>query len=57
MKKFTYTLDICDNERYNKTVYYRRLSVQKQITVSIDEFLKLIGDEIKNKALLNTENK
>ena len=57
MKKIPYTLVLGDHERDDRTVTYRRFGVQEQITVSIDEFLKLISDEIKNKALLNTENK
>ena len=51
------SLVLGDHERDDRTVTYRRFGVQEQITVSIDEFLKLIDDEIKNKALLNTENK
>ena len=57
MKKIPYTLVLGDHERDDRTVTYRRFGVQEQITVSIDEFLKLIDDEIKNKALLNAENK
>ena len=53
MKKIPYTIVIGDNERDNKTVTYRKYGTQAQITVSIDEFVKLIKEEIDSKARLN----
>ena len=49
MRKIPFTLVIGDNERDNKTVTYRRFGAQEQINVSIDEFLNLVDDEIKNR--------
>ncbi len=53
VKKIPYTIVIGDNERDNKTVTYRKYGTQAQITVSIDEFIKLIKEEIASKARLN----
>ena len=53
MRKIPYTIVIGDNERDNKTVTYRKYGKQEQVTVSIDEFLKLIDEEVKSKARLN----
>ena len=53
VKKIPYTIVIGDNERDNKTVTYRKYGTQAQITVSIDEFVKLIKEEIDSKARLN----
>ena len=52
MMKIPYTLVIGDNEVKNGTVTYRRYGDEKQITVSVDEFIKLINDEIESKAML-----
>ena len=49
LKKVPYTLVIGDNERDNGTVTYRKFGQKEQITVSVDEFLKMILDEIKNR--------
>ena len=57
MKKIPYTLVLGDHERDDKTVTYRRFGVQEQITVPVDEFLKLIKEEIKNKTYFNVEEK
>ena len=57
MRKVPFTLVIGDNERDNKTVTYRRFGAQEQINVSIDEFLKLVDDEIKNKTIFVPEKK
>ena len=48
-RKIPYTLVIGDNERDNNMVTYRKFSEQKSTTVSIDEFINLIKEEIKNK--------
>lgn len=53
VKKIPYTIVIGDNERDNRTVTYRKYGTQEQITVSIDEFIKLIKEEIASKARLN----
>ncbi len=50
VRKIPYTIVIGDNERDNKTVTYRKYGQKEQITVSIDEFLKLIKEEIRTKA-------
>ena len=57
MKKIPFTLVLGDHERDDKTVTYRRFGVQEQITVPVDEFLKLILDEIKGKKLFVPETK
>lgn len=44
-KKIPYTLVIGDNEVNNNTVTYREYSHQEQVTVTIDEFVKLINDK------------
>ena len=49
LRKIPYTLVIGDNERDNKTVTYRKYGQKEQITVPIDEFIKLLQEEIKNK--------
>ncbi len=53
VRKIPYTIVIGDNERDNNTVTYRKYGKQEQVTVSVDEFLKLIDEEIKSKARLN----
>ena len=57
MRKIPFTLVLGDQERDNKTVTYRRFGANEQITVSIDEFLKLVDDEIKNKTIFTPEKK
>ncbi len=52
MMKTPYTLVIGDKEKENGTVTYRKFGTDKQITVSKEDFLKLIKQEIKNKDLL-----
>lgn len=47
-RKIPYTLVIGDNEVNNNTVTYREYGHQEQITVTIDEFIKLIEDRINN---------
>lgn len=51
--KIPYSLVIGDNEVANKTVTYRRYGEKDQHTVSLNEFLELIHDEIKSKKLLS----
>ena len=50
VRKIPYTIVIGDNERDNKTVTYRKYGQKEQVTVSIEEFLKLIKEEIKTKS-------
>ena len=57
MRKIPFALVIGDHERDDKTVTYRRFGAQEQVTVSIDEFLKLIDSEIKNKTMFVPEKK
>ena len=47
-RKIPYSLVIGDNEVNNNTVTYREYGHQEQITVTIDEFIKLIEDRINN---------
>ncbi|MBR4618592.1 MAG: threonine--tRNA ligase [Bacilli bacterium] len=49
IKKIPYSLVIGDNEKENKTVTYRRHGSDEKITVTNEEFIKLLKDEIKNK--------
>lgn len=48
-KKVPYSIVLGDQEVENRTVTYRRYGEQKSVTVSIDEFVALLNDEIKNK--------
>lgn len=52
IKKIPYTLVIGDKEKENNAVTYRKYGSKDQITVSLDEFIKLIENEIETKALL-----
>ncbi len=47
-KKLPYTLVIGDKEVENNTVTYRKYGHQEQVTVTINEFIKMLHDEIKN---------
>ena len=48
-RKIPYTLVIGDNERDNGMVTYRRFGEKDSTTLSVDEFIELIHNEIKNK--------
>ena len=50
-KKIPYTLVIGDKERDNNTVNYRKFGTQETISVSIDEFINLIQEEIRTKGV------
>ena len=52
MQKIPYTIVVGDKEVENKTVTYRKYGTDKQITVSIDDFSKMLQDEIDSKSLL-----
>ena len=47
--KIPYTLILGDNEKDNNTVSYRLFGSKETTTVSLDEFIKLIEDEQKDK--------
>lgn len=49
VRKIPYTIVIGDNERDNGTVTYRKYGQKDQITVSLEEFNKLLKEEIENK--------
>ncbi len=48
-RKINYTLILGDNEKIDRTVSYRLHGEKETTTVSIDEFIKLLNDEIANK--------
>ncbi len=48
-RKINYTLILGDNEKLDRTVSYRLHGEKETTTVSIDEFIKLLNDEIANK--------
>lgn len=47
-KKIPFTLVIGDKEVENNTVTYREYGKEEQVTVTLDEFVKLIQDKVKN---------
>ncbi|MGM9877426.1 MAG: threonine--tRNA ligase [Bacilli bacterium] len=49
VKKIPYTLILGDKERDNNTISYRIYGSDKTITLSIDEFINMLKDEIRNK--------
>ncbi len=51
MRKVPYSLVLGDKERDNKEVTYRKYGSEEKVTVSKDEFLKLLKEEIKSKGL------
>ncbi len=50
LQKIPYTLVIGDNEVANNTVTYRPYGEKEQITVTVDEFIKMITTKLINKA-------
>lgn len=50
-RKIPYSLVLGDNEKEKRTVTYRKYQSEEKVEVSIDEFVKLIKDEIKNKVV------
>lgn len=50
-KKIPFTLVIGNQERDDKTVSYRRFGSEETTTVSIDEFVKLLNEEIASKKM------
>lgn len=51
LKKIPYQLVLGDNERDNGTVTYRKHGEKKQTTVTFDEFVELLNNEVENKTL------
>jgi threonyl-tRNA synthetase len=51
LNKYPFTLVIGDNEVKDGTVTYRRYHDNTQVTVTVDEFLTLIKEEIKDKVI------
>ena len=49
IKKIPYTIVIGDNEKNNNSVTYRKFGSQEQITVSVDEFMKLVDEVVAEK--------
>ncbi len=47
-KKIPYTLVIGDKEVENNTVTYREYGKEEQITIALDDFIKLIQNKVKN---------
>ena len=56
-RKSPYTLVIGDNERDNDMVTYRRFGEKDSTTLKVDEFIRLIKEEIKNKGVKNDNGK
>ena len=48
-RKIPYTIVIGDKERDNNTVTYRKFSEKESTTISVDEFITMIHDEIDSK--------
>lgn len=55
MLKIPYTIVLGDKEKENHTITYRRYGEQQQITVTIEQFLQMVKEEIKTKKLLVTK--
>ena len=51
VNKVPYTLVIGDHERDEGTVTYRHFGCKAQLTVKLDEFIKMLKEEIETKAL------
>ncbi len=50
-RKIPYSIVLGDNEKENKTITYRKHGSEEKITTSIDEFISVIKENIKNKNL------
>ena len=50
IRKIPFTIVIGDKEKTENVVTYRKFGSEQQITLSLDDFTKLIHEEIKNKA-------
>ena len=51
VKKIPYTLILGDNERDNNQISYRLFGSQETTTLSKDEFIKQLKEEISNRSL------
>lgn len=51
ISKVKYTLVLGDKERDDKTVTYRRYGSEEKVTVSIQEFIQMLKDEINEKRI------
>ena len=51
VKKIPYTLILGDNERDNNQISYRLFGSQETVTLSKDEFIKQLKEEIANRSL------
>ena len=49
VKKIPYTIVIGDSERDNHTVTYRKFGQKEQVTVPVEEFIKLVNEEVKTR--------
>ncbi len=49
MSKYPYILVLGDNEVTNKTITYRTSQSEEKVTISLDEFVNKVEEEIKNK--------
>ena len=52
LKKTPYTLVIGDKEKEGNLVTYRKYGTEEQITISLDEFIKMASDDVKEKKSL-----
>lgn len=50
VKKVNYQIVLGDNERDNKTIKVRKYNSQEQVTYTLDEFIKMLQEEIATKA-------
>ncbi|MCF0117059.1 MAG: threonine--tRNA ligase [Bacilli bacterium] len=55
MMKIPYTLVIGDNEKSTGQIAYRKYGNKDAVNVSLEDFIKLVKEEIKSKALLVTK--
>ncbi|ERJ11488.1 threonine--tRNA ligase [Haloplasma contractile] len=53
VKKVPYSIVLGDNEMENRQVTFRRYGEKKSITVKLDDFIKVLKDEINNKVTHN----
>ena len=51
LKKIPYQLVLGNQERDEKTVTYREYGHQKQTTLPVDDFIEMIEEEVRTKAL------
>ena len=49
MSKYPYILVLGDNEKQNKTITYRTSQSEEKVTLSLDEFVNKVKEEIENK--------